>query len=203
MNYYTPTYDCPAEKKEILIGRQEVHIPHEDIFRDCMVTTISGVEYDDCERYAKERWSNTKTGPWGGGIIDNPELCGLLGEFAVAKCSGYLKVDVSYREGGDREDFNIRDLSVNSKNSSEGSRAHSIRHVGLIKSNQLVQDAFIFTHTLYVEDRKAKVVLLGWISRDAILLLHHNQNIMRSSRVGPWSNYEILLAKTEPVDSLF
>lgn len=209
---YEPKYDYPPLKKSEQIGWGATTVPRPVISRDCMVTSIYDVEYDDCLSYAKDRWSNEKTGEWGGGVIDNPVFCGLLGEFAFAKCSGYQKVDLSYRKGGDKYDFKINTDTVNVKNSTENSGAHHVRYVGLIKENQLIQDIFVFTHTLDVDDERktALIALLGWVKKTEILALHEKAKAYNPNGIiyaterdsGGWRNYEFPFSMTHELDTL-
>ncbi len=77
-------------------------------------------EQAKAREYSSYRWSNTKTGKYGKGILNTKddkfkvERIGLLGEIAFAKLFN-LKTDFEYRKGGDKYDFVLNGKAIDVK----------------------------------------------------------------------------------------
>ena len=207
---YEPKYVKNPPMETEIIGLDLRSGEPKKIPRDCPLVKIELDEYAACVEHAKNRWSNKKKGQWGSGMINTAEdpyrveRLGLIGEFAVAKIKGW-SVDLAYRKEGDKQDFLVNNIRINAKNSSPESYSHEGKHVGLIKTNQLVQDVFVFTHT-YFDDREdniAGVVVLGWIYRDKVLELdaRPGMSIRRKSPLydATHYNYEVPYVHTYPI----
>lgn len=139
--------------------------------------------YEVCDYYSFERWSNKKKGQWGEGLANSKEdprkveRVGLLGELGVGILFG-LPLDLTYREGGDNYDFVLFSKTCNVKMRTEAPPRHDR---GIIKCRHSVDTAYMpLTHEFYMfgfldweHERKAEICIVGGIDRENINLEEH------------------------------
>lgn len=139
---------------------------------------IEGQNYEVCDHYSFQRWSNVKKGEWGEGLVnskDDPrkvERVGLFGELVV----GILfckRIDLTYREGGDQFDFLLFDKTVNVKMRTEAPPRHDrgiikCRHSDQSPYMPLKQELYLFGYLDWEHEKKASVCMVGGIHRENI-----------------------------------
>ena len=159
--------------------------------------TLTKEEFEVCDYESHRRWSNTKSGIYGSGMINSiqdpcrAERIGLYGEMAYAKIFAD-KVDCVYRWLGDKQDFILFDNKVDVKCASND------RQVGLIyyinpegKYIHLDKDIYVFGNLLEENliEKRCKVQLFGWCLFDDI----KSRNEVRPARfkASPHFNLEM------------
>lgn len=144
---------------------------------DTFLVDVVDSDYRICVERSAHRWSNTKTGHYGSGIINDEndptrvERIGLLGEFALAKIFG-LAVDLSYRQGGDKEDFIINDKRINMKTASKQENFGRVYHRN--EKGKLVKtdcDYYVFGFLTREHKRRevSTVCLVGFASHAVVV----------------------------------
>lgn len=146
--------------------------------KKCFEIFIDEKEYLKCEEASRNRWSNTKIGGYGRGIVNSSkdpfkvERTGLLGELAFAKVFD-LEVDFSYKKFGDEYDFIYKNMKIDVKTETY---LHDY-HCGLIYSVSASGKKIPIKSDLYVfsfikednqENKNAKVVLIGTIFKSEV-----------------------------------
>lgn len=169
---------------------------------------VTGEEYIVCDEYSQKRWSNKKTGTFGGGILntdDDPyrtERTGLLGEVAFAKLTG-LPVDLGYHELGDECDFRFDNATLDVKTAAKlpKYRAGLIRVEGINGVEiELKSDLYVFGFVC-CDNRKKKlgsVTFVGYQRRDWIL----EYGSVKPGKAGGWKNLEVPYEKMLPINDL-
>jgi hypothetical protein len=160
--------------EEILVGDKQLEVGR---------ILIQGNNYDVCDHFSFQRWSNTKTGEWGEGLVNTSqdprkvERVGLFGELAI----GILfdqRIDLTYRPGGDQFDFQLFGKTVNVKMRTEAPPRHDrgiikCRHSAQSAYMPLKQDLYVFGYLDWEYKRQASVCIIGGIWKDKIDTTEH------------------------------
>ncbi len=127
---------------------------------------------------SSNRWSNTKKGGYGKGILNSKsdkyktERIGLLGELAFAKLFN-LKVDLDYKHGGDKFDFLISEKTYDIKTSSKRPLYEQGLIMRVTENGKLIEidkDYYVFGY-LKEENLQAlwaEVVFIGYQTKEFI-----------------------------------
>lgn len=160
--------------EDIRVGDRQLNV--------CRVL-LEGNNYEVCDYFSFQRWSNVKKGEWGAGLANSKEdprkveRIGLFGEMVIAILFN-KRVDVTYREGGDQFDFLLLGKTVNVKMRTEAPPRHDR---GIIKCRHGAESAYMpLKHELYIfgfldweHERKASVCIVGGIEREKIDITEH------------------------------
>lgn len=161
--------------------------------------------YKKIEKASQNRWSSSKRGRFGRGLInrkDDPfraERLGLLGEAALAKLID-RKVDYEYKEGGVPFDFRLNNLKLDIKT------AHRNYGSGLIRAKTptgvpltLKSDIYVFGYVVS-EDKLNKIAvieLVGYLEKEEI----EKCNVV-PAKIGKHYNYEIPYQILKPIEEI-
>jgi len=161
--------------------------------------------YEKCEECSKNRWSNSKKGQFGRGLINNSddpcraERVGLLGEAALAQFIN-RKVDYKYKEGGNPFDFSLNNLTIDIKTAAKNYGCGLIRaKTPNLTVIELKSDVYVFAY-LEAENRDeqtAVVVLKGWLEKESI-----EKCDIVPARIGRHFNYQIKYEELKPIEEL-
>lgn len=140
--------------------------------KKCYIVTIATEEYEACSESSRNRWSSSKRGVYGRGIINTHsdpfkvERIGMLGEAAFAKIFD-KSVNVSYIKNGDEQDFVLLGHKVDIKVAS-GRKEYEC---GLVyaqgdygKLIPVDKDLYVFGYLGYddIVGKIAEVILIGY-----------------------------------------
>lgn len=167
---------------------------------------LEGNDYEVCDYFSFQRWSNVKKGEWGEGLANSREdprkveRIGMFGEVLTAILFK-KRVDLTYRVGGDQFDFLLFDKTVNVKMRTEAPPRHDR---GIIKCRHNAESAYMpLKHELYLfgfldweHDRKASVCMVGGIERDKIDTTEH------PGFAGSHFNHEVHYRNMTPIKQL-
>jgi hypothetical protein len=199
--YYKPKFVIPVVQEiEFYVGK-----------RRCFVVEIEGEEYDVVVEASKDRWSNSKKGNYGTGLINTDkdpcyaERTGLLGEFGAA-ISFNLSVDISYQEGGDKGwDFLLFGAKLDTKNEAK-LYPYEVGWVYAVndwnKPVPLKSDIYVFSYTLEERrrERHASIVMVGYATKDMIEESPLKPGVRKGSK---HKNREISFGKLRPIGELW
>lgn len=166
----TPSPKKPTIKTQLVDG----------VLKEWWLVGVKDEEYQLCDKYSRNRWSNTKPGKFGKGLANKPTdpylvpRVGLLGETGGGKILSH-PVDFRYIRGGDKTDWTISstDETCNYKTQrkfyTESYPWHHHAWIRVVDDRgndvSLKQDIYIFGF-LQAENRltcRALVVLVGWL----------------------------------------
>jgi len=163
---------------------------------------VEGDDYLRCEQSSHNMWANKKKGLWGKGYkntSDDPrkvERSGRLGEMAFTNLTG-SPIDLSYIEGGDRQDTVFRKKTVNIK------VAFALYGVIMVRCEMngrqltLHEDMYVFSY-LSNDDREKKSATIDFLG---CLLKPELLSKPRVSRK-EWVNYECPYSELHPMRQL-
>lgn len=187
-----------------------IKLTDENFERIVYKIVIEPDEYKLCVESAQNMWANKKKGAYGKGLVnteDDPyktERTGKLGEMAFSKMY-QLPMDLSYREGGDNQDFICDGIKVNVKTSTK----KPWYCAGLVTAGHYRGTDFVpleIKHDYYVfgyvemEDKKtstASIVLVGGCDKATLI----NREIKRAIK-GYHMNYQIPYAELTEIDKI-
>ena len=177
-----------------------------------MIIVISGTNYLDCVDNSSNRWSNTKTGSYGKGVMNNKkdprkvERVGLLGEQAYAIYFN-KEVDFSYRRGGDDYDFQLGPFTVDVKTTTMTNKA-VFKYCQ--KSGRRVYpkcDIYVAAQLLeeQPENEVATVCLHGWLSKNELDTLATIEPGIYGYIEGEkgWLNYALYFNNLRTIEGLY
>lgn len=161
--------------------------------------------YKKIEKASQNRWSNSKKGRFGRGLINSKEdpyraeRLGLLGEAALAQLID-RKVDYEYKEGGVPFDFRLNNLKLDIKT------AHRNYGSGLIRAItskgtrvELKSDVYVFGYVVCEckYNKIATIELVGYLEKEEI----EKCNIV-PAKIGKHKNYDIPYDQLKPIETL-
>lgn len=142
-----------------------------EIINNTFKVTITSDEYEKCCLASCNRWSNKKKGEWGRGMINSVadphrvERIGLIGECAFGQAFN-LPVNFSYMQGGDEQDFMLKNLSVNVKVSARNYGKGLVKRIDASgRKIPLKHDVYVFG---YIENKNV-VYLMGFALKKDII----------------------------------
>lgn len=197
MEFYKPEY-LPLSEAQVKIvdGLELVQV------------LVKGEEYAICEESSRNRWSNTKTGHYGKGMINTEsdahrvERTGMLGEMALAKLFN-LDVDIRYIHMGDKYDFIIggsATLDVKTATKNIGSGLIYARKNRLAPVMELTKDIYVFAFIEYddLSSKEAMINIVGYIKGKDI-----SDDLYQGRAQGSEHyNYEVSYFKLKPLEKL-
>lgn len=169
--------------------------------------TVTGKDYDKCLESSGNRWSNTKKGAYGRGIInskDDPhkaERLGCLGETALSLYLD-LPIEFEYIKGGDDGDMEYQGKKLDIKTSAKYPKYAA----GLIyamsgsgKKITLKSDLYVFGYLIGEcrGSKSATIGLLGYQVKEWIEKL-----AMKPAKQGFHLNYEIPFNELIDIENL-
>ena len=187
-----------------------IKFTHDDVEKIAYNIMIEADEYDICVEAAQNMWANKKKGSYGKGLAnteDDPyksERTGKLGEMAFSKLYQF-PVDLTYREGGDDQDFVCNGAKINIKTSTKKPwYASGLVTAGHYRGTEYVpleikHDYFIFGY-IEMEDKKSKkasVVFVGGCPKETLV----NREIKRAIK-GSHMNYQIPYSELTDIDKI-
>jgi len=191
--FYFPEKITPVFKRKKIKGQKSL--------KECVEVEITGEEFDMCANVSNIK----KSGVYGRGAGNTKkdktkvERTGMLGEMALAKVTG-LPVDIT--DVKCPFDFVVfTDRKGDMKNATYDYGANCIRVVNEYGADrELTADTYIsgYVEELDMENRYAKVVLVGWMERDVLA----KTELKRARMAGNWYNFEMLHKDTKSIRSL-
>lgn len=193
-----------------LVKPKLIKFTHQDSEKIAYKVCIEADEYNLCVESAQNMWANKKKGSYGKGLAnteDDPyrtERTGKLGEMAFSKLY-QLPVDMSYREGGDDQDFVFNGKKINIKTSTKKPwYAAGLVTAGHYRGTEFVplqikHDYYVFGY-LEMEDKKANiasVVFVGGCDKNTLV----NREIKRAIK-GYHMNYQIPYLELTDIDKI-
>jgi hypothetical protein len=195
-------------------GRQTkpklIKFTHNDLEKIAYKVCIEPDEYKICVESASNMWANKKKGSYGKGLVnteDDPyrtERTGKLGEMAFSKLFQF-PVDLTYREGGDDQDFICNGMKLNIKTSTK----KPWYMAGLVTAGHYRGSNFVpleIKHDYYVfgyiemEDKKANtasIVFVGGCDKKTLI----NREVKRAIK-GSHMNYQIPYSELVDIDKV-
>lgn len=182
----------------IKVGDREIEV--------CRIL-IEANNYEVCDHYSFERWSNVKKGEWGAGLVnskDDPrkvERVGLFGEIGIGLLFNQ-RIDLTYREGGDQFDFLLFGKTVNVKMRTESPPRHDralikCRHTADSHYMPLEHELYMFGFMDWEHERKASVCMVGGIYRENI-----DTSVEHPAYRGSHFNHEVHYRNMIPIRKL-
>jgi len=192
---YTPQYKEPIGLTRVLGSNKT---------RTVACVEITGKDWEMCYENSFNRWSNTKTGEYGDGIINRQEdprrteRVGLLGETGWASLTGG-QVDITYLEKGDVSDITFNGLLTDIKMSD---RDYGKNYIMCITERgryiELKSDLYVFGYVIEesILRKFAKLVYTGWQSQDYVINLPKKKSPVPSCS---HYNYEVTVRESLPL----
>ena len=180
---------------------------YEGVRMEAFAIDVGGQDYMVCEEHSKKRWSNKKTGFYGSGIMNTDEdpyrveRIGLLGEVAFGKIFDW-PVDLTYRKGGDKNDFQIGDISIDVKTSfSESGKSRVLHTNSRGKKVISYKDLYVvsFLDFDYPDLAHAAIIFVGYVTRG---YLEDRSVVPAPHPKATHLNQEILFQECSPMEHL-
>lgn len=165
--------------------------------------TISGEEYEMCDRASKGWWTAKKSGGgWNPGMLNSShdprkvERIGILGEMSFGALCG-MPVDLEYNQFGNIADFKVLSHPIDIKTAARGYGLGLIRCIDEYgRQMEMRCDIYAFAY-LEFEDKAARtatVAHVGYTTKSELL----KRRIVRA-RKGSHKNYEIPYHELKPM----
>lgn len=186
--------------------------------RECAVVDVTGHEYELCWRtsiWASEK-TNSKYGepvpqevtlsdgiPF---VADQLSAYGFFGEFGWAKVTND-RVDLTYKRGGDEQDFIYQGKSVDVKTLKPGSflRIPSRPNITAIRGFTVlpIKDLYVcgFTTLHDMKNLHAQIAFVGYITGDILRKKLKENKLVRSAYPNT-GNYEVYFGELSPIRDL-
>jgi hypothetical protein len=177
----------------------------------CDVETIpvklTPKDYQTCLEREKVFWANSKLGEYGQGLNKRAVLIGLLGEVGFAKVFDQ-SVDLTYRKGGDNQDFLIDGLKFDIKCAARNYGKNFVLHTNE-GGYRITQDKHFYVGSFLegfdkdnygVQD--VTVVLTGWMTLKQLLGCDVHEGVRGEKRGKRHLNYEMFFEDLRPTSDL-
>jgi hypothetical protein len=185
-------------------------IKFNNIIKDCISVKIQDTEYELCDEYSHKRWSNEKTGFYGGGMLNSAEdkhkteRIGLLGEYAFSKLFD-IPVDFSYRKFGDDCDFLMGKYKIDVKTESKlhwynSGLIYGMNEYG--KKIYLKSDIYVFSYIEF-DNRTNKNAIINIIGFELKRNIEKTDLVPGRKNGSKHFNYEVLYDKLYPISMLY
>lgn len=200
------------EKLKTIVPLIKPHSLGRKLTLNCITVKISPEEWELCDEFSKQMWSQTKTNTaYGRGILNTNkdpakvERTGLLGEMAFAKISK-LPMDLEYKAGGFPYDFcfdlNGESITIDIKTAS---KLHSYKQMliyaktGRGKEIPLSAEYYVAAYLANenIVEKRATVILIGSIHKSKV-----EKHPIVPAKVGHHWNREINYSELDELDTL-
>lgn len=168
-----------------------------------MLIHINKYLYQKCHEASKYRWSSTKQGSYGKGVLNTTrdpyrtERVGLLGEVAYGKAIGHPEdTDFSYIQGGDNTDFKHNRFKVDIKCASYNAGKSLVIKNANGMEYKVNKDIYVVCYVIKDTKEIADIKMVGWCYKDQVL----NSPVEKGT--GNWTNYVLYYDKLKPIEEL-